>query len=64
LGWISSLRFTSPEDPENRTAKKKEPTQSHPPSFFEKDMEKWQKEKFQTALEDRKQAKALLLKAK
>ena len=35
-----------------------------PPSFYEKDIERWNEIKFKKALEDRKQAKALLLKAK
>jgi len=35
-----------------------------PPSFYEKDMEKWNNEKFEKALKERKEAKALLLKSK
>ena len=65
MPWISSLRFTSPQESlEGTGGKKKESTQAQPPSFYEKDMERWKTEKFKTAIEDRKQAKAILLKAK
>lgn len=65
MPWISSLRFTSPQESLEATGgKKKESTQAQPPSFYEKDMERWNQEKFKTAIEDRKKAKAILLKAK
>jgi hypothetical protein len=35
-----------------------------PPSFYEKDMEKWNTQKFERALKERREAKALLLKSK
>ena len=35
-----------------------------PPSFYEKDLERWNTQKFEKALKERKEAKALLLKSK
>jgi len=35
-----------------------------PPSFYEKDLERWNHQKFEKAIQERKEMKQLLLKAK
>ena len=59
LPWISSLRFASPDEIERLKNKKSENSgaNANPPSFYEKDLEKWTSSKFEKAIEERRQLK-------
>ncbi len=56
LPWISSLRFASPDEIERLKNKKNESSakNANPPSFYEKDLEKWTSIKFEKAIEERR----------
>jgi hypothetical protein len=66
LPWISSLRFASPDEIERLKNKKNESSanNANPPSFYEKDLEKWTSAKFEKAIEERRQLKVILAKQK
>ena len=66
LPWISSLRFASPDEIERLKNKKSENSgaNANPPSFYEKDLEKWTSAKFEKAIEERRQLKQILAKQK
>ena len=66
LPWISSLRFASPDEIERLKNKKSENSgaNANPPSFYEKDLEKWTSSKFEKAIEERRQLKQILAKQK
>ena len=57
LPWIAKLR----EIKEPKEKKEFTPTQGQPPSFYEKDMEKW-KNKFTGAIKDREKFKKTKMK--
>lgn len=62
MPWISSLRFTTPDELDSMNNKKKKDSGA-PPSFYEKDIERWTSEKFKSALIERQLDKAKMVKA-
>jgi hypothetical protein len=60
------LRFASPDEIERLKNKKSENSgaNANPPSFYEKDLEKWTSQKFEKAIEERRQLKQILAKQK
>ncbi len=60
------MRFASPDEIERLKNKKSENSgaNANPPSFYEKDLEKWTSQKFEKAIEERRQLKQILAKQK